>query len=101
MVYIYILTMAIVTYFIRMLPLTIFHKKIKNRFVQSFLYYVPYACLMAMTFPSVLYATNSVWSAGIGVAVAFFLAIREKSLIIVALFSCIAVFLANLVIAAV
>lgn len=96
MVYVYILVMAIVTYLIRMLPLTVFQKKIKNRFVQSFLYYVPYACLMAMTFPAVLYATNSIWSATIGVMVAVILAVCNKSLAIVALFSCIAVFVTNL-----
>lgn len=97
MVYVYILVMAVVTYLIRMLPLTIFQKKIKNRFVRSFLYYVPYACLMAMTFPAVLYATNNIWSASIGVAVAVILALCNKGLATVALCSCVAVFLVNLV----
>lgn len=96
MIYVYILTMAVVTYLIRMLPLTIFQKKIKNRFVQSFLYYVPYSCLMAMTFPAVLHATNNIWSAVAGVAVAVILALKNKSLAIVALFSCIAVYVTNL-----
>lgn len=95
MVYIYILTMAVVTYLIRMLPLTIFQKKIKNSYVQSFLYYVPYACLMAMTFPAVMYATDNIWSALAGVVVAFILAIKNKSLAVVALFACIAVFVTN------
>ena len=50
-IYVYIAAMAITTYLIRMLPLTIFRKPIKSRFLRSFLYYVPYACLTAMTFP--------------------------------------------------
>lgn len=93
MIYIYIFTMAIVTYLIRMIPLTVFRKKIENRFVQSFLYYVPYACLMAMTFPAVLYATNDMWSAIIGVVVAMVLAFYNKSLVTVAIAACVAVFI--------
>ncbi|MDO4189999.1 MAG: AzlD domain-containing protein [Lachnospiraceae bacterium] len=92
MVYIYILTMAIVTYLIRMIPLTVFRKKIKNRYIQSFLYYVPYACLMAMTFPSVLYATDNIVSAVAGVGVAIVLALFDKSLVVVALCACLTVF---------
>lgn len=95
MIYIYIFTMAIVTYLIRMIPLTVFRKKIENRFVQSFLYYVPYACLMAMTFPAVLYATNDMWSAIIGVVVAMVLAFYNKSLVTVAVAACVAVFIAE------
>ena len=52
-VYLYILVMAAVTYLIRVLPLVVWKKEIKNKFVKSFLYYVPYACLGAMTFPAV------------------------------------------------
>jgi branched-subunit amino acid transport protein len=89
--------MAVVTYLIRMIPLTVFQKKIQNQFLRSFLYYVPYACLMAMTFPAVLYATGNFWSALAGVAVAVILALREKGLAVVALFSCVAVFLVELV----
>ena len=59
----YIAVMAGVTYLIRMLPLTVFQKKIKNRFIRSFLYYIPYAVLGAMTFPAILYSTGSVYSA--------------------------------------
>jgi branched-subunit amino acid transport protein len=97
-VYLYILTMAVVTYLIRMIPLAVFQKKIQSQFLRSFLYYVPYACLMAMTFPAVLYATGDIRSALAGVAVAVVLALREKSLAVVALFSCIAVFLGGLII---
>lgn len=93
MIYLYIAVMALVTYLIRMLPLTIFQKKIKNRFLRSFLYYVPYSCLMAMTFPAVLYATNNMLSAICGVAVAIALALRGKGLVTVAVAGSITVFL--------
>ena len=59
MIYAYIFVMAGVTYLIRMLPLTLVQKKITNVYVRSFLYYIPYACLNAMTFPAVLYAASS------------------------------------------
>ena len=59
-IYVYILVMAVVTYLIRMLPLTLIRGKIKNRFLMSFLYYVPYACLMAMTFPAVFHSTANI-----------------------------------------
>ena len=54
-IYVYILTMALVTYLIRVLPLVLFRKKIQNRFVSSFLYYVPYSCLTALTIPAIFY----------------------------------------------
>ena len=57
--YIYIAVMALVSYAIRILPLTLIRKPIKNRFVQSFLYYVPYVTLAVMTFPAILHATSS------------------------------------------
>ena len=91
-VYLYIAVMAIVTYLIRMLPLTLIRKEIKNTFIKSFLYYVPYACLTAMTFPAILYATDSPISAFAGLVVAVIFALKEKSLVTVACFSCIAVF---------
>ena len=93
----YIAVMAGVTYLIRMLPLTVFQKKIKNRFIRSFLYYIPYAVLGAMTFPAI-YSTGSVYSALAGLAVAMILAFLEKSLLTVALCSCAAVFLAELLV---
>ena len=71
----YLVVMAGVTYLIRMLPLTLLQKKIRSRWLQSFLYYVPYACLTAMTFPAILTATESPVSAAaalvVAVAVAF------------------------------
>ena len=92
MIYAYIFVMAGVTYLIRMLPLTLFQKKITNVYIRSFLYYVPYACLTAMTFPAILYATDSPISAFAGLVVAVIFALKEKSLVTVACFSCIAVF---------
>lgn len=83
-VLIYIAVMAAVTYLIRMLPLTLIRRKIENRFIRSFLYYVPYATLAAMTFPAILTATGSVLSAALGFVAALILAIRGKSLLIVA-----------------
>ena len=91
-IYIYILVMAVVTYLIRMLPLAIWRKEISSPFVKSFLYYVPYACLAAMTFPAILSATASVISGAVGFAVALYLAYKEKSLLTVALIACAAVF---------
>ena len=92
-IYIYILVMAVTTYLIRALPLTIFKKPIQNRFLKSFLHYVPTACLTAMTFPAILSATDHMISGAIGLAVAVLLALKKKSLIIVAIASCVAVFL--------
>lgn len=91
-IFIYIAVMALVTYLIRMLPLVIFRKKIENRFIRSFLYYIPYAVLAAMTFPAVFLSTGSVWSAVAGLIVALLLAFFEKGLLTVALSSCVAVF---------
>ena len=63
-VYTYIIAMAVVTYLIRAVPLVLFRKKIENRFLSSFLYYVPYACLTALTLPAIFYSTESVIRAG-------------------------------------
>ena len=90
-IYAYIATMAITTYLIRVLPLTIFRKPIKSRFLRSFLHYVPYACLTAMTFPAILSSTASVLSGGAALVAAILLAYRGKSLIVVALSSSVTV----------
>ena len=91
--YIYILAMAVTTYLIRMLPLAVFRKPIKSRFIKSFLHYVPYACLTAMTFPAILYDTTYMVSGAAALVVAITLAYRGKSLLTVSLASCAAVFL--------
>ena len=81
---IYLAVMAGVTYLIRMLPLTVFRKEIKSTFFRSFLAYVPYAVLGAMTFPSIFFATASLPSAIAGTAVALILAFFRRSLLTVA-----------------
>ena len=87
----YIFVMALTTYLIRVLPLTLFRKPIRSRFLKSFLHYVPYACLTAMTFPGILTSTGSVISGASALIVAVILAYRGKSLITVALSSSCAV----------
>lgn len=93
----YLLTMAGVTYLIRMLPLVLVKKKITNTFVVSFLYYLPYAVLTVMTVPAVFYATGNVWSAVAGFAVALILSYFGKGLLLVAVCSCGGVLAAELI----
>ena len=95
-IYLYILVMAGVTYLIRVLPLTLIRKEIKNTYIRSLLYYVPYVTLSVMTFPAILTATASVWSAVTALVIAIFLAYKGKSLFIVSLAACTAVFLTEL-----
>ena len=90
-IYVYIFTMALTTYLIRMLPLTIFRKPIKSRFLRSFLHYVPYACLTAMTFPAILTSTATILSGAAALVIAVILAYRGKSLIVVGLSGSVAV----------
>lgn len=92
----YLLLMAGSTYLIRAIPFVLVKNKIENRFIQSFLYYIPYAVLTAMTIPAAFYATDKLISAVAGVIVAVILALKNKSLIVVALFACVAVFLVEL-----
>lgn len=92
-IYLYIAAMALTTYLVRMLPLTVFRKPIRSRFVRSFLHYVPYACLAAMTFPAILQDTASMLSGAAALVVAIVLAYLNQSLIVVALASSAAVFL--------
>lgn len=94
-VLIYILLMAGVTYLIRALPFTLFRRKITSPFWRSFFYYVPYAVLAAMTFPAVFSSAGSVWASLAGVLVAGVLAMRKKSLTVVALSACAAAFAAE------
>ena len=96
-VYLYIAVMAIVTYLIRMLPLTLIKKEIKNPFIRSFLYYVPYVTLSVMTFPAILSATQNLWSALAGFAIAILVAWKGGSLIKVSAAACVAVFLVELI----
>ena len=96
--FIYLFIMAGVTYLIRVLPFVIFKGKITNTFVKSFLYYVPYAVLGAMTFPAVFSATGSLSTALAGTAVALVLGWMEKSLLTVAAMACLAALLVGLMV---
>ena len=97
-IYTYIFTMALTTYLVRVVPLTVFRKPIKSRFLNSFLHYVPYACLTAMTFPSILTSTATVISGAAALVVAVILAYRGKSLLTVSLAASAAVMLTEWVI---
>lgn len=87
--------MALVTYLPRVLPLTLMKRKIENQFVCSFLYYIPYAVLTAMTFPGILYSTSSIYSAIAGLGTAILLAYKKKSLLTVAVGAVMIVFLSE------
>lgn len=95
--FIYLILMAGITYLIRVIPFVAVKKKIENPFIRSFLYYIPYAVLTAMTIPAIFTATASVISAAIGLIVAVLLAIKGKSLTTVALTACVAVYLTELI----
>ncbi len=77
--------MALVTYLVRVLPIFLIRGKIKNRFLNDFLYYVPFAVLAAMTVPDVFFATGHLWSAVAAMGVAVLLAFLDRSMIVVAL----------------
>ncbi len=96
--YIYIFIMAGVSYLIRVLPLTLIRREIKNRFIRSFLYYVPYVTLAVMTFPAIVQATNSPISGALALVVGVLTAWFGKSLFTVAVLSCVTVFLTELMI---
>ena len=89
--------MAAVTYLIRMLPLLLFRRKLRNRFVRSLLYYIPYAVLAAMIVPDIFTSTASVFSAMIALIVAVVLSVYGRSLLTVALAACASVYVAELV----
>ena len=91
-IYLYVLVMAVTTYLIRALPLTLFKKPIRSRFLRSFLHYVPTASQTAMTFPAILTATDHVISGAAGLVVGVILAFKNKSLIVVAVASAATVF---------
>ena len=95
-VLIYIAIVVLVTYLIRVLPLTLIRKQIKNRFVRSFLYYVPYVTLAVMTFPAIIYATDSIWSGLAAVVVGVAVAWLSGNLVLVSVCACAVVFLLEL-----
>ena len=95
--FIYLLIMAGSTYLIRVIPFVLVKNQIKNRTVRSFLYYIPYAVLTAMTIPAIFVATSSPISAVVGLIVAVCLALKGKSLTVVALIACAAVYLTEVI----
>ena len=96
-IWIYIAVMAGVTFLIRVLPLTVIRKKIKNRFFNSFLYYVPYVTLAVMTFPAIVHATQSTWSGIAAMAVGVVAAYLGADLFKTALACCAIVFVLELI----
>lgn len=86
-----VLTMALVTYVIRMTPFVFFRKKINSRFIKSLLYYVPYAVLSSMTFPAIFYSTGSIITASVGTAVALIASVCKRSLVVVAILAIVTV----------
>ena len=93
----YLAVMAGVTYLVRMLPMVFCRRKIKSRFVRSFLYYVPYTVLAVMTVPGILYSTGSIASATAGALVAVLLAIFGRSLLTVAAGSALGVLIVEII----
>lgn len=95
--FLYLLILAGSTYLIRVIPFVAIKNKINNRFIRSFLAYIPYAVLTAMTIPAVFYATNWWAGAAAGLIVAVIFALKEKGLTVVAIAACVAVFVVELV----
>ena len=96
-IYIYMFIMAAVTSTIRVLPLTLIRKEITNTFIRSFLYYVPYVTLAAMTFPAMMDATASPVGGAIAFVFAIILAWRGASLFAVSVMACLMVFIVELI----
>ena len=94
----YIFIMAGVTYLIRMIPLTLFRRKIKSKYFRTFLHYIPYAVLSAMTIPAIFYSTGSIPTAVAGTIVAVILAYTNKPLIVVALAASAAAFITGFIV---
>ncbi len=95
--FIYLAVMAGVTYLVRMIPLVLIKEKIKNKFILSFLHYIPYTVLSVMTVPAIFYATDSPITASVGFAVAIIAALFERSLVQVAALSCLGVLITEII----
>jgi branched-subunit amino acid transport protein len=87
--FIYLLIVALTTYLIRAIPFSLITKKVTNMYVKSFLYYIPYTVLAAMTIPTALYVTGSIYSSIAGLLVALIVAIKKSNLTLVALAACV------------
>ena len=96
--FIYLFVMAGVTYLVRVIPLILVKKEITNKFLLSFLYYMPYAVLTVMTIPGIFFATTYTVSAVVGLIIAVILALRGKGLTTVAIVSCVGVLITELLI---
>ncbi len=94
----YLLVMAGITYLVRAIPFALITKKVQNKRIKSFLYYIPYTVLSAMTVPAIFYATNNPLSAAAGFVAAITCALKGWSLTVVAIISCACVFLVQLVV---
>lgn len=92
-----VLLMAVVTYLPRVVPIAMVKGKLKSKWLKSFLYYIPFAVLGAMTFPSIIYATGNIYTALIGMVVALILAYFEKSLMMVAICSVFVVYICGII----
>ena len=95
--FIYLITMAVTTYLIRMIPFVLFKRKITNPRIKAFFDYIPYTVLSAMTFPAILYSTGSLYSAIAGTIVALILAYFRRSLLTVAIGACLATLVTELI----
>ncbi len=95
-VYFSLAVMILTVYSIRVIPFIIFRKEIRNKWIRSFLYYVPYVTLAVMTFPAILGATSSVWSGAIALTVGIAAALIGGDLFTVAISACVAVFLSEI-----
>lgn len=96
-IYLYLLVMTVVTYLIRVLPLTLIRKQIKNQFLKSFLYYVPYVTLAVMTFPAIIYATQSPISGILALVVGIVVAYTKENLFLVAVCCSLTVFISEFI----
>ena len=95
----YLIIMAGVTYITRAVPFALISKKIENRFIKSFLHYIPYTVLTVMTIPGVLYETGSMLSAAVGAIMAVVVAIKSKNLLLTAITACGCVYIVETVVA--
>ncbi|MBQ6591100.1 MAG: AzlD domain-containing protein [Lachnospiraceae bacterium] len=96
-IYLSLLIMCATVYMIRLLPLLFLRKPITNRFIRSFLYYVPYVTLAVMTFPAIVTATGNIWSGAAALVVGLIMAWFNGDLFVVAISCCATVFLTGLI----
>ncbi|MDL2310345.1 AzlD domain-containing protein [Peptostreptococcaceae bacterium OttesenSCG-928-C18] len=97
-IYVYILVMAVVTYLIRAIPLTLIRKEINNKFIKSFLYYVPFVTLSVIIFPDILYSTNSVIASLVAFIVAIILAYKKFNMFVISICACAIVYILDSII---